>query len=83
MILTPSDVSPCDGFVSLYQAVCDYYRSPVHKDLCWDVNHLKDGGWLAMDKIDEEEPNASHALDLRKYLNTANPENDMTEVRDS
>lgn len=35
-----SDGGVCGGFNFTYQAMCDYFNTPVREDLCWDISHL-------------------------------------------
>eukprot|EP01117_Protostelium_nocturnum_P005113 TRINITY_DN1857_c0_g1_i1.p1 TRINITY_DN1857_c0_g1~~TRINITY_DN1857_c0_g1_i1.p1 ORF type:complete len:1256 (+),score=475.83 TRINITY_DN1857_c0_g1_i1:207-3974(+) len=76
-----TELTPCDGFVGMYRSVCDYYKSPVHVDLCWDLANLKE---VYSEKREnefqeaEEEDLSAYTLDLFKYTNVA-PEDSLKE----
>jgi Ran GTPase-activating protein (RanGAP) involved in mRNA processing and transport len=38
--VVPRPDEPCDGIVSCYKALCDYYGVIPHRSVCWDLDNL-------------------------------------------
>ncbi|PRP81158.1 hypothetical protein PROFUN_01992 [Planoprotostelium fungivorum] len=70
-LVNPADDRPCGGFASMYKSMCAYYKIPVHTDLCWDMDNLKEHGKVLDNSTNWGTMGPAFTMDLSKYMSAS------------